>query len=320
MNEHTAQAIVTIASIAAMADGAPDAQERQQIAEVAARLGVTSDEVVQVDADNAAMLAAQVARRLDSAESRSAAYQVALAVCAADGYTNTRESIFLRSLAQSLEVDAKQHDADTLTTSRALDAWLASSESGSPASRDFSAYADTGRASPRGPLDEFILDQAMLSAALELLPDRIANLGILPLQLRLVHTIGQRSGQAVDGLQVKELMATFGVGVAAQIMETVVRRTLGGLAGGLLGGLFGGATGVAAGGAVTFATTYAIGHAAEQYYAQGRSMSTSDLKALFERLKADGTGMYPRVQSRIGKLAEGNSFQTIMESVRGEMA
>ncbi len=236
--------------------------------------------------------------------------------------------MFLRSLAQSLGVNAAQHDQDNVNAARAIDAWLASSanptaraDDGSSASA-FSAGATgagSGRPSADQSLDEFILDQAMLSAALELLPDRIANLGILPLQLRLVHMVGQRSGQAVDGVQVKELLATLGIGVAAQVMERVVRRTLGGLAGGLLGGLFGGAAGMAAGGAVTFATTYALGHAAQQYYAQGRTMSSGDMKALFERLKQDGTGMYPRVQSRIGEIARGNSFQSIMESVRGQM-
>ncbi len=338
MNEQSAQAIVTIASIAAMADGAHDAQERQQIADVATQLGVRHDEIVLSDTDSAPMAAAQVARRLDSDEARSAAYQVALAVCTADGYANTKETMFLRSLAQSLGVDAQQYDTENVHAARAIDAWLAASaggavggvaggaaafsaSSGAPSAAFTAGTASGGRASPADKsLDDFILDQAMLSAALELLPDRIANLGILPLQLRLVHMVGQRSGTAVDGVQVKELLATLGIGVAAQVMERVVRRTLGGLAGGLLGGLFGGAAGMAAGGAVTFATTYALGHAAQQYYAQGRSMSSGDMKALFERLKADGNSVYPRVQSRIGEIARGNSFQSIMESVRGELA
>ncbi len=81
MNEQSAQAIVTIASIAAMADGSHDAQERQQIADVATQLGVPHDEIVLSETDSAAMAAAQVARRLDSDEARAAAYEVALAVC-----------------------------------------------------------------------------------------------------------------------------------------------------------------------------------------------------------------------------------------------
>jgi tellurite resistance protein len=330
MNEESAQAIVTIAAIAAMADGVRDPQEQAQIADAAARLGVPLDEVVLADGASAPIEAAKVARRLTTNEARVAAYQVAVAVCNADGYANTRESLFLQSLAKSLDVDASQIDAESATTAKAIDGWL-SAGSGAAAGAAFAAGAGatgagataagaTGAASSNtGSLDDFILNQALLSAALELLPDRLANLGIIPLQMRLVHIIGQRSG-ATDGPHVQELMATLGIGVAAQVMESVVRKTFGGLAGGLLGGLFGGVAGTAAGGAVTFATTYALGHAAQQYYAQGRSMSSGDFKALFTKLKQDATTMYPRVQGRVSEIARGNSLQSIMQQVRGEMA
>lgn len=328
MNEESAQAIVTIAAIAAMADGVRDPQEQSQLADAAARLGVPLDEVVLADGASAPMEAAKVARRLVSTEARLAAYQVAVAVCNADGYANTQESLFLQSLARSLEVDASQIDAESASAAKAIDGWLsaggaasAGSSSSTFSSGAFAAGAGGARAAAgnAGSTDEFILNQALLSAALELLPDRLANLGIIPLQMRLVHLIGQRSGSS-DGADVKELMATLGVGVAAQVMESVVRKTFGGLAGGLLGGLFGGAAGTAAGGAVTFATTYALGHAAQQYYAQGRSMSAGDFKSLFTRLKQDATTMYPRVQGRVTEIARGNSLQSIMQQVRGEMA
>ncbi len=320
MTEESAQAIVTIAAIAAMADGVRDPQEQAQIADAAARLGVPLDEVVLADGASAPIEAAKVARRLSTPEARVAAYQVAVAVCNADGYANTRETLFLQSLAKSLDVDASQIDAESVTTAKAIDGWLAAG-SGTASASSFAAGAasPSADAGSTGSIDDFILNQALLSAALELLPDRLANLGIIPLQMRLVHVIGQRSG-ATGGPHVQELMATLGVGVAAQVMESVVRKTFGGLAGGLLGGLFGGVAGTAAGGAVTFATTYALGHAAQQYYAQGRSMSSSDFKSLFSRLKADATTMYPRVQGRVGEIARGNSLQSIMQQVRGEMA
>jgi uncharacterized protein (DUF697 family) len=75
-------------------------------------------------------------------------------------------------------------------------------------------------------LDELILQQAMLTGALEILPDRLANVAILPLQLRLVYQIGQRSGQRLDVDQVKDLVATLGLGAAAQVMEGVVMKVL----------------------------------------------------------------------------------------------
>jgi glutathione S-transferase len=83
--------------------------------------------------------------------------------------------------------------------------------------------------------------------------------------------------------------------------------------------MLGGAGGVAAGVAVTFATTYALGHVAEQYYAQGQSLSAADLKALFARFRGEADTLYPRVQARIGEVARGNSLASIMQSVRGSM-
>src|SRR5207247_353714 len=101
---------------------------------------------------------------------------------------------------------------------------------------------------------------------LEVLPDQLANIAILPLQLRLVYQIGQRHGQKLDVNQVKDLAATLGLGAAAQSMEGVVMKLVGGLTGGLFGGLMGGASRIATGAAISFAATYALGHVADQYY------------------------------------------------------
>ena len=163
-----------------------------------------------------------------------------------------------------------------------------------------------------------------MKAPEELLPDKLANLGILPLQLRLVKQIGERHGMQLDARQIKDLAGVFGIGAAAQIMEKVVRNSLGGLAGmfgrgmlgGMLGGLAGNAAGVAAGASVTFATTYALGHAAEQYYAQGRSLSKADLKALFTRLQTDAQTTFPRVESRVRELAASGNIGSVL---RGAM-
>jgi uncharacterized protein (DUF697 family) len=177
------------------------------------------------------------------------------------------------------------------------------------------AAGETG-AAPTA-MDAHILDQAILTAALELLPDSLANMAILPLQLRLVRHIGQQHGQALDASGIKDLAATFGIGATAQIVESMVRRTLGGLAGGFLGGMLGGAAGMAAGGAVTFAATYALGHAAQQYYAQGRKLSTADLKALFARFQGEANTIYPRVQERVNAMARSGSVESLMKAARG---
>jgi uncharacterized protein (DUF697 family) len=91
-----------------------------------------------------------------------------------------------------------------------------------------------------------------------------------------------------------------------------VRGVLGSVGRGLLGGLIGSAAGAAAGVAVTFATTYALGHAAQQYYAQGRSLSTADLKSLFARFQDEANTVFPRVESRIRELATGSSLESLL--------
>ncbi len=319
MTPQDAETIVAIAALAAQADGQQDAAERTRIAETASGLGLADSSVTGATAmaaavgDHAAL--ARLVERLSDEAARQAAYDTAASVCYADGWANPSEAAFLRALAGALGIDPSSTDRTA----------AAYAQTALPTS-DAAALADTsGAAAPPSDLDKHILDQAMLAAALELLPDRLANLGILPLQLRLVHSIGASHGQQMNASQVKDLAAAFGIGAAAQIMEKVVRGALGGLAGmlgrgtvgGMLGGLAGNAAGFAAGASVTFATTYALGHAAEQYYVQGRSLSTADMRGLLTRFQTDATTLYPRVEARIRELVrDGNVGSLIRGSPR----
>ncbi len=318
MTPQDAETIVAIAAMAAQADGTQDDAERTRITEMAAGLGL-SDAATTLATSMAASIdkgspaqtivnlkpaLARLTERLTTDEARRAAYDTAVSVCYADGWVNPSEQAFLTALASALNIEAAPVNA------KANDVHEATAGYAPGVPKDSA-------------LDTHILDQAMLSAALELLPDRLANLGILPLQLRLVKQIGERHGQQLDAAQIRDLAAVFGIGAAAQIMEKVVRNTLGGFAGvlgrGALGGLFGAlageAVGVAAGASVTFATTYALGHAAEQYYAQGRTLSTADLKALFARLKGEASTLYPRVESRVRELAASGNVGSVLRGL-----
>ncbi|MSR01461.1 MAG: hypothetical protein EXR94_01790 [Gemmatimonadetes bacterium] len=137
----------------------------------------------------------------------------------------------------------------------------------------------------------------------------------------MVYKIGQDHGQKLDANQVKDLAGAVGIGAAGQVMEGVARKLMGGLAKGLfgrmLGGVAGGVVSTAAGAALTFATTYALGNAARQYYAQGRSLSREDLKALFGKLKVDAEGLYPKVEGRIREQARTLNLSEVLKQVRG---
>lgn len=299
MNPQDTQIIITIAALAANADGALRHEERLSIISAAERLGMAGDDPRLSQVMAGAGDVAQLAHALSTEEARIAAYDVAAAVCHADGPPNATESAFLSALSR--ELGATEPSAERTAT---LDA-AAQAASVPPA-----AAAPTDA-------DAFILDQAMLAAAADLLPQRLATLAILPLQLRMVYTIGQRHGQALDMSQVKDLAAVVGIGAAGNLMEGVVRGVLGSVGRGLLGGLLGSAAGAAAGVAVTFATTYALGHAAEQYYAQGRSISANDMRALFSRFQDEAGTLYPRVESRIRELAAGSNLQSMLGNLVG---
>ena len=313
MTPQDAETIVAIAALAAQADGHQDDGERARILEMAAGLGLPDASATlgsaMANATGGAVPLARLAERLTTDDARKAAYNTAVSVCYADGWVNPNEGAFLRSLATALGVDATQIDASAAGIH-------------ADASNVAGAAPSVTSNAPVSAMDTYILDQAMLSAALELLPDAIANLGILPLQLRLVQQIGERHGQTMNMNQVKDLAAVFGIGAAAQIMEKVVRNTLGGFAGllgrgvlgGFLGGFAGDAAGFAAGASVTFATTYAMGHASEQYYAQNRSLSTADMKALFERFKGEASTLFPRVEARVRELASSGNVSTLLRS------
>jgi hypothetical protein len=92
-------------------------------------------------------------------------------------------------------------------------------------------------------------------------------------------------------------------------------KLIGGLAGGLLGGMVGGATRIATGAVITFSATYALGHVAEQYYAQGRRMSSADLKALFGRFQADAKTIYPRVEEQVHRQAGTLNLQSRLQGL-----
>jgi len=296
MNSQDAETIVAIAALAALADGKQTDAERINIAGAAARLGLAPDDAYVQRAVNGELDMATLAARLSGDEARLAAYDAAAAVCHADGVLNPQESAFLADLSRALGAVA--------------------SESGATLGAAAAAMSSTPAPKAGPDLDKFILDQSMLTAACELLPQRLSGMAILPLQLHMVYSIGQQHGQQFDMDQAKDLIAVFGIGAAGHVMEGVVRGVLGGIGRGLFGGLVGGAAGVAAGTALTFATTYALGHSSQQYYAQGRQLSAADLKALFARFQTDAKTIFPKVEDRIRDLASGTNLNSILANLR----
>ncbi|MGH7538086.1 MAG: hypothetical protein ACREMF_05590 [Gemmatimonadales bacterium] len=298
MNERDHQPIVTIAYLAALADGRTSAEEHAELRTALGRLGITA-----VDAAAPAPLA-ELSRRLSDDDARRLAYETALVVCHADGSVNRQEADFLLALRSALGLSPV-----SLAELEQSAAALAAANTSAPEVR-----VGTGTPPSDAALDQQILRQAMITSAVELLPDKLANVVVLPLQLRLVYQIGRHYGQTLDAGQVKDLAATLGLGAAAQVLEGVVRKVVGGVAGGLFGGLIGGAGGVAAGAAVTFASTYALGHVAKQYYAQGRKLDSADLKRLFRQFQEDAKTIFPKVRDEIETQAKTLNLNSVLRT------
>ena len=111
-------------------------------------------------------------------------------------------------------------------------------------------------------LDSMILNYSILNGALELLPQTLASMAIIPLQVRMVYRIGKAHGFELDQGHIKDLLATLGVGLTSQYLEQFGRKLVGGLLGKIGGGFLGGVGSASTGAAFSFATTYALGHVA----------------------------------------------------------
>ncbi len=304
MNERDHEPIVTVAFLAALADGRTTPEEHTELRAALTRLGITDVDAVAQRGAGARAPLAELARRLSDEDARRLAYETALVVCHADGPLNRQEADFLSALRGALGLAPA-----TMAEMEQSAAGLAAARTAGPVEVATGKPADDV-------LDRMILQQAIITSAVELLPDKLANVVILPLQLRLVYQIGQHYGQKLDANQVKDLAGALGLGAAAQVMEGVVRKLVGGVAGGLFGGLIGGAGGLAAGAAVTFAATYALGHVAKQYYAQGRRLGTADLRELFQRFQEDAKGIFPKVRDEIQSQAKTLNLRSLVDGIR----
>jgi uncharacterized protein (DUF697 family)/tellurite resistance protein len=293
-----AETVLQIGLAAAKADGQRDDRELAQLGALARSMGIDPTTLAAASDE----LPADLTDRLSSDDARRTAYELAVAVCQCDGPANPAESAFLADLRAKLGIAASavaevHREAEALGTS---------------------AVAVPQRAAASS-VDELILKQAKLAGALELLPQSLATMAIIPLQMRMVYEIGRTHGQTLDAAQVKDLLGTVGIGMAAQVLDGFARKLVGGVAKGVLGrvlgGLAGGVAGAAAGAATAFATTYALGKAAAQYYAQGRSLSTADLQGLFARLRDEASRLYPQVREQVEAQAKGLDVRQVLASL-----
>lgn len=316
MTADETRAIVTISLLAAFADGSKHERERAEIRRIAE--GLAGDDGLHVptlvqDVLMKRVSLASAAASLSSAESRQLAYEMAVGVCDADGAQSSVEQAFLADLARALGLEA----GVAATISQQAEA-LATVPMSAPAP----APAPAGAAATARPsvneaeLDAAILNAAILNGALELLPESISTLAIIPLQMKLVYRIGKAYGYELDRGHIKDFLATAGVGLTSQYLEQAGRKLIGGLLGSVGGGLLRGLGKQAVSSGMSFAATYALGHVAKRYYAGGRVLSAQMLKDAYAGMTREAQGLQARYLPQMQERARTLDAAQVMNLVR----
>jgi uncharacterized protein (DUF697 family)/tellurite resistance protein len=314
------RAVLTVALMAAFSDGLKDDREREAVKRVADALGPDAGfdlpglyrEVLLAKPD-----LARVAAELRSPESRQLAYEMAVGVCDADGAQGPAEKVFLAKLAEALAMPTAAASATSARADEVAEAAFAPTETPAAAASAPVSGTVMGKANiSDAEMDKVILNAAITNAALELLPESLASMAIIPLQMRLVYRIGKAHGYEMDRTHAKDFIATLGVGLTGQYLEQFGRKLLGGLLGGLGGGIGRGVGRQAASSGLTFATTYALGRVAQRYYAAGRTIDTATLKQTFASLLDEARGLAPRYREQIEQKAGTIDVRSLASLVR----
>jgi uncharacterized protein (DUF697 family)/tellurite resistance protein len=314
MNAREQEAVLTIALLAAFADGNKDEREREEIKRIAESLAgeahVPQWSLLYQSVLLKRVNVAQAAAALTDPAHRQLAYEMAVCVCDADAVASEAEQKFLQELRSALGLDSKQ----TAVIEREA---AALTEAPLPEAQPMGGSVKQATMTD-AELDKYILNHSIVNGAIELLPQSLATMAIIPLQIKLVYRIGQAYGHQLDKGHIREFLATAGVGLTSQYVEQFGRKLLGGLLGSVAGGLGRGLGRVGAGAAFSFATTYALGQLAKRYYSGGRQMNTALIQQTYQSLLGQAKqlqGQYsPEIEQKARTLDAGQVMQMVRSS------
>ncbi len=310
MNEQERKAVLTVCLMAAFADGSKHERERAEVRNIAESLAgeasINISALVQDVLLKRASLS-EVAAMLVTPESRQLAFEMAVCVCDADGAQSPAEHEFLETLRSTLGLDAARAGNFSTQAETIACAPLA------PAVAVTAASTMT-----REEMDSAILKASILNGAIELLPESLSTMAIIPLQMKLVYRIGKSYGYELDRGHIKDFLATAGVGLTSQYLEQAGRKLLGGLLRSVGGGLLGGLGKQAVSSGMSFASTYALGHVARHYYAGGRTLNAQMLRDAFNDMLGEAKnlqGRYlPEMQAQARTLDAGSLLSLVQKS------
>jgi len=310
-----AESILTICLLAAFADGAKSDTEREAIRGVA-------ESLPQREKHNPALFkrvllgqvsCAQAAQPLRRRELRQLAYEMAVCVCEADHFLTQPEKTFLQQLQQILELDS---DFTAAIERRAEVVACAEIDDPAPAvsidqnGGNGEAFRDASKS------DRIILKCAILTSALELMPQPLATMAIIPLQMKMVYRIGKKHGYELDRSHIKELLAAAGLGLSSQVLGGYISKLFDALLGKLGGKLPGSVGNEVTSSALSFAVTFAIGQMADRYHSSGRTTPSEELRWIFEQFKGQGADLYSRYAGEIRQRSQSIDVSEIANLIR----
>ncbi len=309
MNQTEQEAILTVCLMAAFADGGKDDRERAEIKRICESLPQA-----RASALYQRVLLRQVTLRdavapLTTNELRQLAYEMAVCVAEADDALSGPEQQFLTELRTVLglsngTVQAFEKQAEAVATA--------------PVTPPVIPATPAPNVQVEAEVDKMVLNYSILNAALELLPDSLATMAIVPLQMKMVYRVGARYGHELGRGHIKELLAAAGVGLTSQVIEGYARKLVGGFLGKAGGGLLRGLGKQAASSGLTFATTYALGHMAKKYYAGGRSLSAFQLRELFDSFKTKAQSLHGQHTGAIEQQARQVNVAELLPLIRSQ--
>jgi uncharacterized protein (DUF697 family)/tellurite resistance protein len=313
MTQDEIRGVLTLSLMAAFADGDKHERERAEIKRIAQ--GLADDDGLHLPSLYQDVLLKRVslsavAAGLGNPAARQLAYEMAVCVCDADGAQSEAERAFLDEARTALGLAAPAAAQFSRAADELVSVPLASGALPLPA-------APTAPAMDDAELDRAILNASIVNGALELLPETLSTMAIIPLQMKLVYGIGKAHGYELDRGHVKDFLATAGVGLTSQYLEQAGRKLLGGLLGKFGGGIARGLGQQAVSSGMSFASTYALGHVAKRYYAGGRQLSPQMLKDAYASVADEGRKLQlqylPAIQDRARTLDAGK----VLAMVRG---
>ena len=310
MIEQEQKAVLTACLMAAFADGSKHERERTEIKNIAEALAgeasINLSALVQDVLLKRASLPA-LAAALTTPQSRQLAYEMAVCVCDSDGAQSPAEREFLTALRAALGADVGAAETFAAEAEKMAEVPVAPMTPVAAAST-----------MSREEMDKTILDAAILNGAIELLPESLATMAIIPLQMKLVYRIGKSHGYELDRGHIKDFIATAGVGLTSQYLEQAGRKLFGGLLRGIGGGLLGGLGKQAVSSGMSFASTYALGHVARHYYAGGRTLNAQMLRDAFNDMLGEAKNLQarylPQMQAQARTLDAGRLLNLVQRS------